>query len=151
MRLRPCLRAALRYLEEWAWCSIALCPPDHFGVGSAHRRTCRSPGKRPLGLWDHWQRRLPTKADLLAQWEQAPTANVGVVLGAVSGLMGIDVDGREGDALLQPLSGGDLPATLASSPREGIASSTACRKACRPPAGTTGARRARLASSARGR
>ncbi len=112
MKLDPRLRAALRYLKL-GWAALATCPPDHCGVGAGHRRTCRSPGKRPLGRWERWQQRLPTREELFAQWRQQPNANVGVVLGAVSGLVGIDVDGPGGQALLDSLSGGELPPTLA--------------------------------------
>jgi hypothetical protein len=51
---------------------------------------------------------------LAAQWELVPGANVGVIMGQVSGLVGIDVDGDEGQRLLQEASGEDgLPGTLA--------------------------------------
>jgi hypothetical protein len=52
MRLSPCLRAALRYLDL-GWCPLALCPPDHVGVGAAHAAVCRSPGKGPVARWKH--------------------------------------------------------------------------------------------------
>ena len=83
MRLRPCLRAALRYLEDHGWCPLALCPPDHVGVGAARRAVCQSPGKSPLGRWKQWQERRPSRDDLLDQWRLLPSANVGVVLGRV--------------------------------------------------------------------
>jgi hypothetical protein len=62
-------------------------------------------------------------------------AAVGVVLGAVSGLVGIDVDGPEGEAALEALSGGDLPSTLAFTTGRGF------RLLYRLPAGTTAATR----------
>ena len=77
-----------------------------------HRATCSKPGKRPLGPWKAWQTRLPTLDEVVAQWELVPAANVGIVLGPVSGLVGVDVDGEEGEHILGELSGGDLPRTL---------------------------------------
>jgi hypothetical protein len=93
MRRSPCLTAALRYLEEQGWCPLSLCGPDHVGVGAAHRAVCRGPGKGPLQRWGQWQERRPSREDLARQWQLLPGANVGVVLGPVSGLVGIDVDG----------------------------------------------------------
>jgi hypothetical protein len=77
-----------------------------------HRATCQKPGKRPLGPWKAWQARLPTLDEVVAQWELVPAADVGIVLGPVSGLVGVDVDGGEGERILGELSGGDLPRTL---------------------------------------
>jgi hypothetical protein len=80
------LKAALAYLDR-DWAALALCPPGHEGVPDHHVRSCRQPGKRPLGRWKAWQGRLPTLEEVAAQWELVPRANVGVVLGAVSGLV----------------------------------------------------------------
>jgi hypothetical protein len=110
--VNDCLKAALGFLGR-DWAALAVCPPDHRGVPEFHARTCRKPGKRPLGRWKAWQSRLPTLDELAAQWELVPTANVGVALGPVSGLVGIDVDGAEGEQILREVSGGDLPSTLA--------------------------------------
>jgi hypothetical protein len=57
---------------------------------------------------------LPTVEELAAQWDLAPRSNVGIVLGRVSGLIGIDVDGPDGERLLQVASGKEgTPGTLA--------------------------------------
>jgi hypothetical protein len=88
-------KAALNYLSR-GWAALAIRPRD----------------KRPLGAWKHWQGRLPTIEELTAQWAAVPNANVGIVCGAVSGLVGVDVDGVEGEQLLAKVSGGDPPATL---------------------------------------
>src|SRR6516162_6790816 len=94
------------------WAALAVCPPDHRDVPPFHTTTCQKPGKRPLGPWKAWQTRLPTLDELTAQWELVPATNVGIVLGPVSGLVGVDVDGEEGERILGELSGGDLPRTL---------------------------------------
>jgi Bifunctional DNA primase/polymerase, N-terminal/AAA domain/Primase C terminal 1 (PriCT-1) len=106
-----CLQAALDYLSR-GWSAIALCPPDHRGVPITHHERCEKPGKVPLGKWAEYQTRLPTEAELRRNWKESPAANVGVVLGAVSGIIGIDIDSIEGDVMLHELARGDLPATL---------------------------------------
>jgi putative DNA primase/helicase len=106
-----CLRAALQYLQQ-GWSALAICPPDHLGVGKKHGKQCTSPGKAPWGLWKEFQTRLPTEDELRQKWKDNPTLNVGVALGPVSGLVRVDVDGPEADRELQRLSGGDLPLTL---------------------------------------
>jgi hypothetical protein len=109
--MNDCLKAALDYLGR-GWGARAVCPPDHRDVPPFHRAPCSKPGKRPLGPWKAWQSRLPTLDEVVAQWEVVPASNVGVVLGPVSGLVGVDVDGEEGERILGELSGGDLPRTL---------------------------------------
>jgi Bifunctional DNA primase/polymerase, N-terminal/Primase C terminal 1 (PriCT-1) len=111
-RPSTCLEAALAYLDR-DWAALAVCPPDHRGVPDFHRQTCRQPGKRPLGRWKAWQFLLPTLEEVAAQWEAVPQANVAVVLGTVSGLVGVDVDGPEGERILEEVSRGELPRTLA--------------------------------------
>jgi hypothetical protein len=109
--MNDCLKAALGYLGR-GWAALAVCPPDHKDVPPFHRAACSKPGKRPLGPWKTWQTRLPTLDEVVGQWELVPAANVGIALGPVSGLVGVDVDGEEGERILRELSGGDLPRTL---------------------------------------
>lgn len=106
-----CLESALFYLSL-GWSVLALCPPDHAGVGKEHLKTCKSKGKRPLGTWKEFQDRLPTETELRYQWNRNPGANVGIALGPTSGLIRIDVEGENGEKALQEKSNGDLPATL---------------------------------------
>ncbi len=68
-------------------------------------------GKKPLIF--EWAKRsaVPTTEEIeewLAKW---PTMNIGLVLGAASGIVGIDVDGPQALERLQEISGGDIPAT----------------------------------------
>jgi hypothetical protein len=115
-----CFRTALSYLDR-GWAALALCPPGHQDVSDFHRATCEHPGKRPLGRWKGWQTRLPTLEEIVAQWEAVPRANVGVVTGRVSGLVGIDVDGEEGQKLLEVASGEErTPPTLAFRTARGL-------------------------------
>jgi hypothetical protein len=52
---------------------------------------CRSPGKHPLDTdWpNRWSKSAP---DIYAWWEQHPSANVGIVTGAPSGIWAFDID-----------------------------------------------------------
>jgi hypothetical protein len=106
-----CLTAALQYLRR-GWSVVPVCPADHLGVGKAHGRRCSSPGKAPLVAWKDYQDRPPTEADVRVWWTSWPNANVGVVLGPVSGLVGVDLDGPAGEELLHEVSRDDLPDTL---------------------------------------
>src|SRR5437764_14330644 len=81
-----CLAAALDYLRR-GWSALALCPPDHVGVGRTHGRDCKSPGKAPWGPWKEFQDRLPTEEELRRKWRDNCTLNVGIALGPVSGLI----------------------------------------------------------------
>jgi hypothetical protein len=111
---QECLAAALAYAAR-GWSVLALCPANHLCLGKSHKshmRTCKSPGKAP---WYEWKRFMvaPASEDEIRRWwVEVPMANVGVVLGCVSGLVGIDIDNDDGEKKLQELSGGDLPATL---------------------------------------
>jgi hypothetical protein len=106
------LAAALAYLRR-GWSVVPVCPPDHMGVGRGHAQRCTSPGKAPLVAWMAYQERPPSKAQVETWWVSWPNANVGLVLGPVSGLVGIDVDGTDGGRMLEQVSRGELPRTLA--------------------------------------
>ena len=72
-------------------------------------------GKRPRVPWTAFQHRLPSQAEVDEWFRRWPDANVGIVTGAVSGLVVIDVDPRHGgEASLQELerSHGPLPRTV---------------------------------------
>jgi hypothetical protein len=106
-----CLRKALDYLG-YGWASLAVCTPDHVGVGKKHAGDCKSPGKAPWGPWAEFQTRLPTEAELRQKWRDNPMLNVGMTLGGITGLIGLDSDEKGGEELLARLSRGDLPQTL---------------------------------------
>jgi hypothetical protein len=93
-----CLRAAQDYLKR-GWSPLALCPADHAGVDLAHQRTCATPGSTPLWPWTEYQHRLPSERVLTIYWNRNPQANIGIALGAVSGLVGVVCKGSAGDAL----------------------------------------------------
>ncbi len=107
-----CLTAALAYLRL-GWSVIPLCPADHLAVGREHGRKCKSKGKAPLVSWAEFQRRRATDAEVRGWWEKWPFANVGIVMGPISGLVGVDVDGPGGEEVLAQLAGTDEATALA--------------------------------------
>lgn len=115
-----CLAAALDYLRR-GWCPLPLCPPDHVGVRTVGH-SCDSPGKTPWIPWKEFQERRPTEAEVRDWWRRLPNSNVGLALGPVSGLVGIDVDGMEArDAfLLWYRENGSLPQLMFNTPGGGV-------------------------------
>ena len=105
-----CLAAALVLLSR-GLSVLAICPPDHAGVGKTHAEHCNSPGKCPWGVWKEFQDRLPTADEIRKKWRDNPTCNVGAALGPVSGIVRVDIEGNIAQAELEQLSGGDLPPT----------------------------------------
>ena len=106
-----CLGAALQYLSV-GYSVIPLCPRDHAGCDRKHIETCDTPGKRPLLPWKEYQSRRPDEQVVKALFKRNSHANVGIVMGPVSGLLGLDIDGKAGIELLTKLSGGHLATTL---------------------------------------
>jgi len=70
---------ALFYLTEWQWSVI----PQRAGE------------KRPAIRWKAYQSTRPTEAMIRSWYADFPDAGIAVVLGPVSDLFGIDVDGQE--------------------------------------------------------
>jgi len=75
----PCARAALDYLSR-GWSVLPF----------------REGDKRPLIAWTEYQHRRPTEAEVRAWLLEMPNANVGIVTGAVSGLIVLDIDPAHG-------------------------------------------------------
>jgi len=94
----PCLAAALDYLQR-GWSAIPLCPADHAGCTEQHTASCQRPGKTPPWQWKEYQDRLPRASELRLYWTRNPHCNVGITLGPVSGLLGIDLDDEQGITL----------------------------------------------------
>lgn len=64
--------------------------------------------KRPLIRWEPYQQRRPTPEELVEWRRRFPGANIGIVTGAVSGLVVLDEDGPEAQ---EALRGRALPPT----------------------------------------
>jgi len=75
----------------------------------------RPRSKQPLVLWQEYQHRRPTEAEIAAWFRRWPDANIAIVTGEVSNLVVLDVDpAHGGDASLRDLTDrfGPLPDTL---------------------------------------
>lgn len=75
----PMLAAALGYLAR-GWSVLPLRPRD----------------KRPIRSWEQWQHARPSEPQVRAWFTAWPEANLGIVTGAVSGLVVLDVDAKSG-------------------------------------------------------
>ena len=103
--------AALRY------CDIKLpimpiCSADHSRMHAEHVKTCKYPGKTPvIKQWS--QKQTTTPAEVKHWYVENPSYNIGLVLGETQdwNIVGVDVDGEAGKALLQQWSHGVLPPT----------------------------------------
>ena len=105
--LPPCHAAALDYLRR-ELSPLALCPPDHAGIGEWHTAECSNPGKRPWHKWQHLQTQRPTE-EMVNEWfRKVPGSNVGL---ALCDIIRIDVDGEGGEKLFMDLCG-ELPVTV---------------------------------------
>ncbi|MBI4589993.1 MAG: bifunctional DNA primase/polymerase, partial [Candidatus Rokubacteria bacterium] len=66
---------------------------------------------RPLIEWQPFQLRHPTEEEVRDWFTRWPEANVGIVTGAVSGLVVLDIDSVEGLRAVAERCGGTLPVT----------------------------------------
>lgn len=107
-----CYQAALKYLSV-GWSPIPLCPHDHCKISAEHAAECASPGKAPMWPWKTYQERLPKESELKFYWKRKPGCNVGIAMGPVSKLLGLDIDGIAGEELLKSMAGAnEIPDTL---------------------------------------
>jgi putative DNA primase/helicase len=111
VRSRPlCLQAALDY--ERRGFSVILLHGIQGGLCTCGKPGCLSPGKHSIGKWKHAQERRATAAELQAAFASHPDANVGIVTGAISGLVVIDLDGQAGMASCERVMAGQEPPKL---------------------------------------
>lgn len=110
------LHAALAYAQRLGWPVF----PVH-GIKDMHctcnRAQCKRPGKHPVGhLVPQGLKNASTDIDVIKHWwREAPWANIGVVTGAESSLVVLDVDVIKGgdDALFEiQQKHGPLPETV---------------------------------------
>jgi hypothetical protein len=96
------LEAALKYVRL-GWNVIPLQPRD----------------KKPLlPSWREWQTKKVTEDIVKTWWQEHPAANVGVLTGAISGVVVLDVDGENGRKSLAQAAKG-LPPTPISNTGKG--------------------------------
>lgn len=105
---------ALAYVAR-GWPVFPLHTPDRSGICSCPRReTCTNVGKHPRTPHGFRDASID-KAQVGEWWNEWPEANIGIVTGASSGLIVLDVDPRHGgDAALRQLIAqhGELPKQL---------------------------------------
>jgi hypothetical protein len=108
------LAAALDYAVVHGWCVIALHDISTGHCSCRDGASCKTPGKHPR-LKD-WRNTASKDAGTIAGWwKQWPQANVGILTGARSGIVVLDVDPRHGgdDDLATLLAEhGPLPETV---------------------------------------
>ena len=80
----------------------------------------RKTDKKPLVAWAEFQTRKATRDEIESWFIKWPDASIGIVTGAISGLVVIDVDDLQvGTAALEPLLPDTLPIPTAMTPRGG--------------------------------
>src|SRR5262245_39716921 len=107
-----CSEAAVDYCLR-GWSVVPLCPADHAGCSAKHKAECDRPGKGCRVRWKGSQEKRASEESVRKWWADWPDSNVGVCLGPVSGLLGLDVDGIGGAALYEEWRGSfPVPLTL---------------------------------------
>ena len=84
------LIAALKYAEK-GWSVIPLCTP----IDAEHciqHSNCKSPGKTSLVNWAQYQNERASPEQIKKWFELYPNANVGVITGAISNMVVVDID-----------------------------------------------------------
>jgi hypothetical protein len=91
------VEAALDYAVIYGWRVIPLHSAENGGCSCREGSDCGSPGKHPRV--SGWTERASTDPEEIAGWwRRWPEANVGVVTGAASGIVALDVDPEHGGA-----------------------------------------------------
>jgi hypothetical protein len=112
-RSPACARAALEALDR-GWSVV----PLHTATGgrcSCGDSDCPAPGKHARVRWKSYMELRAGRDQVVRWWRRWPGANVGIVTGAVSGLVVLDVDPRHGgeDTLAElEARNGALPRTV---------------------------------------
>lgn len=100
---------AKRYIEK-GFSIIPVCSSNHEGMSEKHKKECNNPGKAPL-IRGWTKQDVPEWKEIELYWERNPNVNIGMALGSKVGLVGIDIDGDSGEAILTKWSQGDVPST----------------------------------------
>ncbi|MDI9393467.1 MAG: bifunctional DNA primase/polymerase [Synergistota bacterium] len=104
---------ALQY-NRWGWVVIPLHYPLLNGKCSCSKPDCPSPGKHPLAKWKSVngdllpEYRVQTGEDIKRWWSEHPNANLGIITGQISGIVVVDIDGKEGERYIRDK---ELPST----------------------------------------
>ena len=107
------LKSALEY-HEMRFSVIPLHSVQDGRCSCAKGKNCPSKGKHPkLTRWEKFQTTPPTPKQIHNWWTSFPDANIGIITGAVSGIIILDVDPPDGEETLREL-GLELPPTAVS-------------------------------------
>ena len=75
--------------------------------------------KKPLIKWEKYQKERATEAQIKEWWVKFPDANIGIVTGAISGIMVVDIDTEEGHDEIQKYIPESLETPTANTPKGG--------------------------------
>lgn len=106
----PLLVAALKYCQR-RWSVVPM--GAHIESPQKVKKYCL------LKSWRPFQTERATPGQIREWWATWPKAMVGVVCGAVSGIMSIDVDAEEGDRIFQAMLPDGLTTLCCRTPRGG--------------------------------
>lgn len=92
---------------------LPLCGPDCKGMSEKHRAACAERGSQgKVPVFADWRTHHTTTADDADNWKMMYRyMNLGMCLGNASGYIGFDIDGPEGEEILQQMSHGYIPGT----------------------------------------
>jgi Protein of unknown function (DUF3987)/Bifunctional DNA primase/polymerase, N-terminal len=96
-----CLKAALDYAKRGF--SVILLNGIVLGQCTCGKADCDKPGKHPIGSWKAAQTERASPEKLEEDFRRHPHANVGIVTGAVSGVVVVDIDGPDGVTSLRKI------------------------------------------------
>lgn len=85
------LKYALKY-ASWGWSVIPLHWIQNGQCTCKNGIKCISPGKHPRVGWAEYQKRRATDKEIREWWKKWPKANIGIVTGAISGIIVLDID-----------------------------------------------------------
>jgi hypothetical protein len=102
-----CLKAALDYARRGF--SVVLLHGVVDGHCTCRKQGCGSPGKHPIDSWMGAQTKRATPEQLEKAFSHHPHANVGIVTGAISGLLVVDLDGPAGMSSCMKVMAGKEP------------------------------------------
>lgn len=94
----------LKYALRYSKLGLSIIPLHSTKNGrcTCGREDCPKPGKHPVLLqWKEYQSRPATEEEINDWWTRWPRANIGIVTGAVSGIIVLDVDGPTGEETIK--------------------------------------------------
>lgn len=94
---------AINYIQR-GWSVIPLHSLLPGGGCTCKQPGCSAPGKHPVGRWQLYQRQRATPEKIYAWFQSGQPRNIGIVTGPISGLLVVDLDGKEGKTTIEMLA-----------------------------------------------